>query len=473
MENLTPDLKINPSDLRHQFSYALWEAIKEREDLRIFLKNTALEKFDNDYDVLVALIKDKIVSEKGDTFEELLNSYLHDTTLSRILIENPLITIFIPTLPSGFSPEKWDPKTESPNVVHLTKDLNSKSHLIKSNSTAEEISQGIVPGFPVVIVKDNERVLYNPSSTSQFAKSEQKLDDINYFFADEVFNPKFNPELNTNIERSGGTPFQLHKTVDAYNHGLEWQRDHIYYNLKPGVTKGPIDNSHVETINYFKFENRLGLSAISNSPGDPEPFDNMVQKGWTDGHFEFRISIMVNSITGVGTTILKVFQVEPEKIFNISYSTYSKNNKTYYKIERVTPLPYNPNIKIDTWDLQKYGISWKFIITEFDQSTVITDKIIEEYSAAVNFGFDASFGETVKQGFKLGITNAQKRQNEYIIVTTIDSDVLGEIVVNFEDDILNKIESVPNRGGTGFTNHYTWQYFSSGTVMIGLAPTPR
>jgi hypothetical protein len=60
-------------ELRKYFAKALVKALQEKE-VREFLKAEALEKYDGDYDVLYALVKNKKLAS-GKTFEQTLASY--------------------------------------------------------------------------------------------------------------------------------------------------------------------------------------------------------------------------------------------------------------------------------------------------------------------------------------------------------------------------------------------------------------
>src|SRR5690606_20495189 len=95
----------------------------ENQEVRAILKQEALEKIDNDYDVLYALSKNS-TSSSGKTLHELISAYTEDKEhFDEIVQSLPLLTIYVPEL-DEFSAEKWDTENQIPIVA--IRDVNDR-----------------------------------------------------------------------------------------------------------------------------------------------------------------------------------------------------------------------------------------------------------------------------------------------------------------------------------------------------------
>lgn len=107
----------------------------ESANLREFLKNEALKKFNGDYDILYNYVKDHKVG--NSTFRNILKSYyINESDLIEIENTVPSLTIFVPSLPkNSFSAENWNISRDIPLVAVRLLD-NNKTPLISYNSKA-------------------------------------------------------------------------------------------------------------------------------------------------------------------------------------------------------------------------------------------------------------------------------------------------------------------------------------------------
>src|SRR5690606_31164118 len=121
------------------------------------LKNEALRKFNKDYDVLYNYVKDKAVGDS--TFRELLLPYFeNEDELIQIEYTLEALTIFVPSLPeNSFSAETWNTSQETP-LVAIRLLNNDKTPVINSEGESFLFDNNVIPGFPVVVLKENERV---------------------------------------------------------------------------------------------------------------------------------------------------------------------------------------------------------------------------------------------------------------------------------------------------------------------------
>lgn len=178
---------------RIEFGKILARAIEEL-DLRKFLKVEALKEFDNDYDILVQMVKNSEVGN-GRTFLEILKKYDNKNILDEILSKSPLITIYIPDLVK-FSPNTWD--TEHDNIPLIAIRNNEEKKTIKmfnKNGEASEHELDKEPDFPVLVIKENERVMIRTSNSNNRVadQSHKEVIESNHFsfqFISEDFIPK-------------------------------------------------------------------------------------------------------------------------------------------------------------------------------------------------------------------------------------------------------------------------------------------
>jgi len=187
----------------------------------------------------------------------------------------------------------------------------------------------LAPAFPVVVVKDNERV------TTSISANELTFQVPNspflYQFTDENFD---NRKGRTDRNAAARTVFSTlmdQKLIDARNlmdpvDG--WQRDHIYYRLTPTNAKGPFSLDFKECITSFRFNyGKEAYTKIAEQSGDPRVALYQSNSStppspgaaWTEGSFEFLVNALVNAKTiGVPSTY-KRFSANGYDLFDLEY----------------------------------------------------------------------------------------------------------------------------------------------------------
>ena len=110
----------NEFNAHKEFSIILSKALSENPELRIFLKQEALEQFDRDYDVLYLRSKNDLVDGKN-TFAEVLSKYDDNGYLDRIEEDMPKLNILIPdwSWAEGFSINNWDTTNNDVSVGYV------------------------------------------------------------------------------------------------------------------------------------------------------------------------------------------------------------------------------------------------------------------------------------------------------------------------------------------------------------------
>ncbi|MFA8436243.1 MAG: hypothetical protein ACEPOZ_17140 [Marinifilaceae bacterium] len=423
-------IKNTNDSLRIKFANALIPALADSKELRELIKNEALKQFDNDHDVLYHLIKDQKIN--NISVSELISSYSESKELFNQIEEQlPLLTILIPTLPN-FTPNSWATEKETPIVavvVNKSKDVllyDSKNNLIS-------IPEGTIPNFPTLVVKTNERVRTSKKGNLKSST----LNSYSYEFIDDCFNPqKTKQKLKSSSSSNSFDP----AAIKAFNLGMDWQRDHIYYGLTPQNTTGKFKSNYSEFFTDFQM-NGDWFNKISEQSGDPFRKEKIPAKDatnpakyWTDGAWEFQVTVIINSKNGMGSTLTKYFSAKPLDLIDYEIRYAYKNKFPYASI--VGYKHYNPNLELIPWDLQNYGMAWKFEIAEIDSEQEVTETVEISSNYAMNFG--ANNGDSKKIGLKFGASAAKSQKSTCTIKTKLQSDDLGEAILHFNDPVITK-----------------------------------
>ena len=497
-ENLNDELVINEKIQKEyaispnvsgmiRFSEILSKAVAGNFELRNFLKTEALKTMDNDYDIFYPYSKNELVSE-GKSFRDILVEYAaNEEELTNIEELLPLLTIYVPELPSGFDAGTWDAKNEIPCVANPVI-KNDSVNFYYDGEIVLSIKPNEIPGWPTLVVKNNERIRLKDKNAATTLLRSSSYDDA-YEFIDEAFNGQQSTSLRA--ERGDdpyntGSPIVISPLlVGAYNEmGLAsnyWQRDNIYYGLtkQSGITgTGLLNTQYYEKIVSIIF-NPSAYGRMADQAGDPTYSQIIDINGsintrngsgffWTEGNFEIVIDILINNLSGAGTNITKFFSVSPFELFNIRYDVsnitlFLGRIINVYTPTEITAKAYNPNINLVTWDLENNGSAWKFIISESDEQTT------ETYSTTVTTEYATNFGLTFggyqgKIGLNFGASAKRTQTNTYTIVTTKGSDNLGTVELFFYDPVLLDINARDVK---------TLYHISNPYVSLCVIPSPK
>lgn len=463
--------------LKKEFGKALAKVLAESKNAREIIKNEAVKQFDYDYDVLYQLVKDKKL-ETGFTFQQAIEKYAGKKTLSLIDEKLPTLTIFVPSLPEeSFSAATWNIDLDIPVVAIRT---NTTKGVPMVDDKGEEwiFDSKYIPSFPVVVIKENERVITKdalPSSLSSKSSSVQFGEKAQFVFIDQAFD-------NTNVstkssgidagyEGSGTAddPYVsagISKILDAYNiyKNVEgWQRDYIYYGITPTSPKGPFKGNFKEYLVGFEL---LGdadflLSKISDQADDPAFTDNnnIRESVWTDGNFEFKVKVYVGNKSGFGNEFITFFSYKPYMLFSPIYERGSGGGRaTVGSHGAFKNMGFSRDIKrlsvpLFQWDLENYSSSVKISIEEVDQTQTVTTAQTTSTEFATNFGIDVGWEEPVKIGLKFGTSMKKTATTSYQVTTTLGNDELGDVIINFGDPIITDdeldIDPIPYTPGEG------------------------
>jgi hypothetical protein len=500
--------------LRLDFGRAFALAIKENPELRKFIKEEAQKKFNKDYDVMYHLVKNKPLSGQyyrssnntTSTYNTLrsllLNYFENESELVQIENQLPLLTVFVPELPeSSFSAETWDvDDPEQIPVVAIRLDNTNEVPMIDIVNNHEYVLEmDLIPGYPVVVIKNNERLVVN-NNNHNFIKSSTVLntgDGLSYRFIDDNFNSNITSLSPAIIDNDGGIyggsfgggtsssqctiPFPhipgRQNTVspflqNAFNifEGVvtqAWQRDNIYYQLTPTVTTNTyVGGKYVEAISYFRFQGNPAdvFNFMSNQFNGSNPDPQLINQNWesnrrvpwTDGRFEIGISVTDNAKNRPNVNATLAFDAKASDLFTYTHTSITRWRgvwpvrwrRTYYKpvINGFKGMDFTSialdatKLHIHSWDLTEYSNIWNFEIKELDFTTEFTTQTsnVKKYNTNVNIDTSIPLGEKIKVGLKFGASTEETNTSTRTLKWVEGSDFLGMFDVPFGDRIVIK-----------------------------------
>ncbi len=457
-------------NLQIKFAKALAQAVDENADLRTFLKTKAYEKFDNDTEILYQIVKNEVIN--GISFRDILLKYIDsETTLKRIDNELPLLTILVPDLPD-FNIDTWNELEQVPMIAVKIDKKNEQVPLINKCGEELYISNDLIPAFPVLVVKQNERVMLNtdiPNKSIDFRTNDNL---ISYSFLDDAFNGTKGCKKE---EKSVYLTNTDQRNIDAYNMGIAWHRDYIYYGLTNTTPIGSLIVNYREFITSFQMSTTTWYTKIADQSGDPKISSSDL---WTDGAFEFKITVYVNSRTGSGIPIVKYLSLKGSDIMKPSYTKCSGPQggtctpTYYYKISNIVNKIYYPNLELESWDLYNSGAQWKLSVQEIDLTEEFTKTIENSVEFANNFSIQSP---VEKLGLTWGNSIKTIQKNTFTVKYSLSSDDLGEATLNFYDPVIVGTElrtTDPYTGGRlGVSKlYYKVKDINTGWIQLTIEP---
>jgi hypothetical protein len=466
-------------DTNKAFAKALSKALNNHE-LRELIKKESLLKFDKDNDVLFQKIKDVKMSNGIKVLDFIAGfSEVGKDKFVTNVNDAVLLTIFVPSL-KNFKPETWLTENQIPIVaVRNERDILAKKTLLAfdSNQNKLDLSYSSEPTVPVLVIKNNERVNFDnnsePTNSLSTIKKGDALMTVNnkqlYFTSSDFKNLKIpskiasvHPTNNSITYQNGQGPGTYigklwHGYYSGYN--FTYDRDCIYYSLKNDTDSGTLDNTYAEAIQGFYFNNSSSeqtLDALNND--------------WTEGVYEIYVTTLFVEGTSV-KDVKKGFSVSKNELFT---------NVNGTRVTKYFPIP---PIEIATWDMQKYGDTWKFLIEEFNfgETKKYTTNVSSNFST--NFKVDAGFNlfKVIKIGASAGGSTSSTKTSIFEVSTTVSSFNLGEAILSFEDPVELKgrnaiaqypvIEHVIN--GPLEHNMISTRGLNTGLVTLIVAPWKR
>ena len=160
-----------------RFAEILSKAVAQSRDLRVFFKNEAQEKIDNDYNVFYPISKRKAVG--GETMEQMLAKYADESELSEIQAAVPLLNVHLPEL-AGSTVADLDPDDEELPVLY-------NNVMYYDGEPIDTLAADEVPGFNILVVTESTSIRKKTGLSK--SASDLALDD-EYEYVDASCKPK-------------------------------------------------------------------------------------------------------------------------------------------------------------------------------------------------------------------------------------------------------------------------------------------
>lgn len=489
---------LSEADAQTRFAAGLSQAIYNRADLRDFIKARSLRQFDKDFDVFYPLVKNEKTA-RGVTFREILLGYIPEAELAAIELALPLLTIYVPDLSlfTDITPYNWD--TQDDEVPVAVKNDRKGCSLFLNGDYIEDMEADDIPGYHLLLVKNNERVVQRSTRSS-----DSFLDG--YAFTDKAFDGltpesvvpslqtrSFEPDDEDWIPKDKMDPVII-KAWNTMRANPSLQRDNVYYGLTPTKTEGAMNQNideyiyrfQIDPAAYFKIADQKGTGNKKDDPMIKDEtltnkktelsFSEIVRRLWTDGNFE----IYVKVYTGVENIVNLVpdeyrYNVKPEELFEIvidksrRHPTKFRHTKYYYRIDPYKlgkkwyyPRDYSRNCRLPKWDISTQSLERFFYVYEFDEDEIFKTTISKVTTFTHNFksSADGSIG-----GIKLGLgydsMQSTQTSSTLEVQTTKTSDPLGTLFVYFYDAVIVEENAVKG---------YHPKNVANGTVSLTIMP---
>ncbi len=432
------------------FAKAMAKAITNPA-VRELLVNRAAMQFDKDYDVLYQQIKNEIV--EGRSLDEYIKE-LSSSSDYNLFNRTPLLTVFIPNnTQNSFGNSKI-----SSNIKWVAvRDYENKLIAYNSSGEVKELDESQIPSFPVMVIKENERVVYENDAKKHFSKGgfifESKGNK--YFFSNDEFDASkvadISPKVNGQPQSRVVTDLRVidSEVRTAYDHSLTCntcpQRDWLYYGIYPvtGQNEGPMNIKYSEAITSVQFTNKNVFSTLG---------------GWDEGNYELYVSVFFGGAsTGVFSSMLKVISVSPSDMFKFDEDGNVIGVNQYLTSYVIVP-----------WDMKAYGNRWAFKIEEYDPEVKKTATYAHSSTYGTNFKLDTSvpIAKEVKIGAEFGTTSSTQNSTNFTYETTDANDILGGAILNWTDAVMVKSNSYKVFGHTIKTAQMGT--INTGTTIVGV-----
>lgn len=470
------------------FAQILSAAVYNEPELRDYIKKEALAEFDMDHDVFYPFVKDEVVSG-GKTFGVILDKYDTEGVLEEIEAHEPLLNILVPDwswVDEGcFSVKTWD---TSHREVAVTYDctgaeipLYGKGQLLGSMKSGEFTS------MPVLVVKRNERMVYNPT----------KSGPVRYDFYDPVYDKSrqvetkgtwydhvydFDVALPSNTVHAMTLPEKVRAayTQSRQNYNMK-QRDHIYYNMTAVRDTGAVDFHYAEVLYRFRFVNSnipgltddihsdsMSINTIQYNYGTSISEDALKQYGWLDGNFEIVYTVKAGEYQTrkpLPSLMVKDAFVVDKVHFQWYQDIFGTVTFRKYWVtqEELVPRWITMNCELFPWDLSSKPFSYLVEFEEKDSETTTTTSESETYSYAsnINTSGDGS-AYNVKVGFGAGSSSQVSRTVSVTITQKETNDDLGNAWVTFSDAVVLNI--------SGTTPVAQLKTYNTGSILFQVVP---
>lgn len=483
-DNNYPEVvKLSNVDAQTAFAKILSRAVSDSKEVRSFIKTEALAQFDNDYDVFYPFVKDKEVAN-GKTFRDILLSYCDDEEeLIQIEESALLLNILVPdlTLFWDFDAEKWN--ADDAGIAVISRD-DADNTLYENGEVLGSLPSDEIPGFPCLVVKNNERMVVCNNAT--------RAGNAVYEFASDAFDPSKTRSLTRSDDwpmaletAESPIPYAKAAELDPWvitgweEFGTDYrkaQRDSPYLGITRSNSDGELKINYAEEI--FMFKILAGkYSIISDQFGDtdPDPYLNddlspgkgngpapndawIIERIWKGGKFEIRFqSYLAGTNSSQSALTMDVqYSVPAKQAFSMDKVQVYYTNGTLvrrhiyrYKFNssdlkpkwiRTSELPDaqgGAHVFTKPWNLSNQALVFHMFVSEYDASGTYTatETVQSEVSVTEKNG-QTENNEDNQQQSGQDVTNTTTQTNVVQVERTLGSDNLGEIEFDYRDPVI-------------------------------------
>lgn len=463
-----------------QFAKCLSRAVYERQDVRQFMKDEALNKIDNAYDVFFPIAKDKYIGNK--TFEDVLSQYTsHDVLQDSIEKYVPMLNIHLP--------EFGNAKVRDLNTSEAELPVLCGHKLFVNGEVVDSISDDEVPDFSVLVISECNAIQKKAQSTRSLDGYSNAMLGNNYEYVSPVFNPNCNKLNSISCTRSGGqeAPSDQYtngvipssdldpELIQAYNVSKLSKRGTrcaMYYGLNNLNDAATTLRSDVKDCIYkirVAVNARADFEEVATNRGI-HPFfkkdttsvkqtitrDQALSALKTGRSYCFLLTFTSGSETqgNVTTQSLKVY-AQPDQLFNLDID----ESKKHHTLFRHTKYTYSINLSnidskwfypmenkefpvLDRWNLLKDPITKSVVVYLInpDEGSVTTtsESYTMKYSSDVNLGLDAQV--KLSEILNLGINGKFDTSNSFEKTVTRTYSIpaqnlrIGDFQMDYFDD---------------------------------------
>lgn len=467
-------------DPTEEFAQILSKAVSNDIGLRFFIRDEALAQFDKDYDVFYPLEKDRLVAQ-GRTFRHALLDFCNESVLSEIEQRLPLLNILVPDYSwlGAFSVRDWNPEDKDISVAIKKGD----KLIVYSDGVIEgELERNEFPDFPILIIKENERITYSKTTTKGGPA-------IKYSFVDDAFDPSLDAKTKVesiyyydqifSISAPDNFLFSYEvptPVINAYNefggNDNRYQRDNIYFGMTNQVSTGELNTYIREYLYKFRFKTTTGGALYdATTQSDPAYADGSFptyyyEKGDSltlyelrnkdfrmDGNLEMRFQIIYGNGGGNGSISTNTISMsipfsslfEYDKVaVEYIHETWFTQKKYIYTINGncLVPKWYIANIQLPiaagtVWNIGNTSSIIKIKAEEFDSGETTTSTTSYSFNTSINMTTDlSSGGDFITRKNSYGVSLSQTYSSSCTYVRTNETDNLGEVLLNYLDPVI-------------------------------------
>lgn len=468
------------------FAAILSATVYNEPDVRSFLKEEALKTIDKDYDVFYPWVKNTLVRD-GLSFRDILMAYDPEGKLPDIEQALPLLTILVPDWSwvdeNCFSAPTWD--ISNRNVAVTYEGPGDLIPLYGKGKLLGSIQSSQFPSDPVLIVKQNERIEFNPTKGGenpyQFVDPEfdgMSMPETKGYFTEQTYY-FYQPQPSNEVNTSDITSRVVQSYTEANNAYNMPQRDYIYYYMTATRDTGFVDFHYAERIHKFRFtsgqvpglydDTEAGHDIkleYSENPGQEFTNTQIKELAWNDGYLEIKFNIIAGSMTDTHYKSIPFkdafvpSQVRHEKYTNI----FGAVTWRYYLAERANLVPKWITIdrNLFSWDLKNYPFAYYINVEEVDSGATITKTLSNTYEYATNFTYSSQTNtDNMKYEYGSGSSTKTTQQWTKTITSKNDNDDLGSFWVHYTDPIITQ----------DYVSQVQIYNYSTGYVDVLIIPT--